>query len=92
MGGRSRAKEQGPTSLGIRLDAEEGVKRQPRAEASHGGKSSCTQALPLSCPPLPSCKSGGALLASTKSFPNASREDRRSNETGEAHGLIFGKC
>lgn len=26
MGGRSRAKEQGPTSLGIRLDVEGGVK------------------------------------------------------------------
>lgn len=42
------------------------------------GKSSCIQALPSSWPLLPSCKSGGASLASAKSrrgTPGAARED-----------------
>lgn len=58
-----------------------GVKGSPGcAEAMRGGggKSNCSQALALSCPPFPPRPSGGALLASAKSslgIPNASRED-----------------
>jgi len=66
-------------SLGIRLDAEGAVKGiSGCAEAFHRGKSSYIQALPLSCPPLPSWKSGGAVLASAQSrlgIPNASGEE-----------------
>lgn len=68
--------------LGIRLEAGGGVT---------GSLKPCTGGKAVS---LPSCKSGGALLASAKSslgIPIASREDWCSSKTGRAHGLIFGR-
>lgn len=66
-------------ALGIRLGTGGGGRGSAGcAEASHRGKSSCIQALPSSWPLLPSCKSGGASLASAKSrrgTPGAARED-----------------
>lgn len=80
-GSRSRAKEQRLTSLGIRLEAGGGVTGSLKPRTGEKAAS------------LPSCKSGGALLASAKSslgIPIASREAWCSSKTGRARGLIFG--